>query len=160
MKKAHGTRRVVCWTLVALAAWVTVARAQFIRDTRPNLLGGELGGKAILYNIAYERYFSHRVGLGVGFMGVGTSDGAVGLIPVYLAVTPVGNQHSLYLSAGGDIVLGSENWDEVDSEWITVFSAGYLYHSASGFFVRPTMNLFIEGSDFLFLPGVALGGSF
>lgn len=138
----------------------TAAQAQMVRDTRPNLLGGELGGKAIVYNVTYERYFSHRVGIGAGFMGVGTSDGAVGLIPVYLVATPVGNQHSLYLSAGGDIVLGSENWDEVDSEWLTVFSAGYLYHSVSGFFVRPTMSLFLEDSDFLLLPGVALGGSF
>ena len=151
---------IVWYLLIPLVHSSASGQEPLVRDERPNLMGGELGGKAVIYNFTYERYFSHRVGVGAGFMGIGTSEGAIGLIPVYLTVTPVGNQHSLYLSVGGDIVVGSEDWDEVDSEWLTVFSVGYLYHSLNGFFVRPTMNVIFDADDFLVLPGVALGGSF
>ncbi len=150
--------------LLCVAAIVVLAppgvRGGGVRETHPNLIGGELGGKGIIYSIGYERYLRNRVGLGAGMMGFGTSDGGLGLFPLYLSVIPVGDVHSMYLSAGATLASGFDNWNELHSLWLGTVTAGYQYQSVGGFFVRPTLNLIFTGDGFLILPGFASGGSF
>lgn len=144
--------------LVIFLAAPLAAQKDGIRVQRPTLIGGEVGGKALIYCFNVERYFTNNVGIGAGLMGFGTDDGFFGLLPIY-GVLALGNIHSLYLAAGGDLAAGSSNWDTLDSTFIGVASIGYMYHSESGFFVRPTLNLLFK-DDFLILPGIAFGGSF
>jgi hypothetical protein len=144
--------------LVIFLAAPLAAQEDGIRVQRPTLIGGEIGGKALIYCLNVERYFTNNVGIGAGLMGFGTSDGFIGLLPIY-GVLALGNIHSFYLAAGGDLAAGSSNWDTLDSTFIGVAAIGYMYHSESGFFVRPTMNLLFKES-FLVLPGIAFGGSF
>ena len=148
-------------SLVMVAAFILLPIAAFggIRDEKPNLIGGELGGKALIYSLSYERYFFNRVGIGVGAMGFAVSEGGVGLFPIYLSLIPVGDRHGLYISAGADYANAS-NWDEVSGTWLGIYSIGYQYQSYSGFFVRPTINMIYKGDGYIVLPGVAIGGSF
>jgi hypothetical protein len=152
------TAVLACTATLLLVTPLTVQGG--VRDERPNLVSGELGGRGIIYSVNYERYLTGRVGIGAGLMGFGTSDGAVALIPLYVSLNPVGDTHSLYLAAGTTGAVGSANWEELESEWLGTFSAGYQYHSQTGFFVRPTLNIIYKGEDWLLLPGVAVGGSF
>lgn len=135
------------------------AGAAGIRETRPNLVYGELGGRAVLLSAGYERYLTDRVGIGVGAFGFGNSEGGVALVPVYLSFAPVGDIHSLYLSAGATY-LGGGSWDENWGTWFGTFSAGYQYQSEGGFFVRPLMTVIYRSDGFLALPGITIGGSF
>ena len=60
-----------------------------VREERPNLMGAELGGRSLL-GVGYERYLTNRIGVGA----------AVGLlVALSVSVVPVGDVHSLYLSA-------------------------------------------------------------
>ena len=144
--------------LVIFLAAPLAAQEDGVRVKRPTLIGGEIGGKAVIYSFNVERYFTNNVGIGAGLMGFGTSDGFIGLFPLY-GVLALGNIHSFYLAGGVDLAAGSANWDELEADWIGVGSIGYMYHSESGFFVRPTINLLFKES-FLVLPGIAFGGSF
>jgi hypothetical protein len=153
----------ICLIMVMVPAtlWAQLSTTpEKIREVHPNLVSGELGGKGIIYSINYERFFAQQFGLGVGIMGFGTSDGAVALIPLYVSLCPVGNVHSLYLSGGITLAVGSDNWDELEQTTLGNASIGYLYQSEGGVFVRPTINLIFKGEDFLILPGIAIGGSF
>ena len=147
----------VCLLVIFLAAPLA-AQEEGIRVQRPTLVGGELGGKAFIYSLNVERYFTNNVGIGAGLMGFGFSEGFIGLFPLY-GVLALGNIHSFYLAGGGDLAAGTANWDELEATWIGVASIGYMYHSESGFFVRPTFNMLFRDS-FLILPGIAFGGSF
>lgn len=146
--------------LVPAAAYGQAESSPLIRVQRPNLVGGELGGRALLYSLNYERFLGPKVALGAGFMGFGVEEGGVFLIPMYVTFVPVGNVHALYLS-GGYTWAAVSNWDEVESSGYGTAAIGYLYQSETGFFVRPaiTMN-FRPDAGFLMLPGIALGGSF
>ena len=44
-----------------------------VREQRPNLVGGELGGRGGIVSIHYERYLSNRLGVGIGGMSWGES---------------------------------------------------------------------------------------
>ena len=148
-------------SLVLLVVLIILPVTAFggIRDEKPNLFGGELGGRAILYSLNYERYFLNWVGIGVGAMGFANDKGGIGLFPLYVSFIPVGDKHGLYLSAGADYASAS-NWDEVSGTWLGTYAIGYQYQSYSGFFVRPTINMIYKGDGYIVLPGVAIGGSF
>ena len=146
--------------VLALVLLSMTAHAEGIREQRPNLVFGEIGGKAILFSAGYERYLTSRIGIGVGAVGWGAEGGGVGLFPIYAALIPVGDIHSLYLSGGITYIAGAANWEDGWAEWVGTFSAGYQYQSESGFFVRPTMNMLYKDDGFILIPGVALGGSF
>ena len=150
-----------CFLVVILAA-ASGVNGEGIREQRPTLVYGELGGKAVIFSMGIERYFTNVVGVGAGMMGFGSDEGFVGLFPVYLSLNPVGDIHSLYLSAGTTIAAAS-NWDETESNALFTGSIGYQYQSEGGFFVRPTLNIitdFDSDGAFFVLPGVAIGGSF
>jgi len=104
--------------VVSLLLFPLIAAADGIREERPNLIGGEIGGKAVFYNVTYERYFFNRVGIGAGAMGIGSKEGAWGLFPLYLSLVPVGNNHALYLAGGGTLIAGSFDWEDVTSTWL------------------------------------------
>lgn len=147
----------VCMLVVLLAAPLA-AQTEQVRVERPNLVGGELGGKAIIYHLNYERYFNNYFGIGAGLMGFGVDEGFFGLAPLYGALA-LGNVHSFYLAGGGTVAFGDTDWSELESTWIGIVSLGYLFQSPNGFFVRPTINALIK-EGFLVLPGIAFGGSF
>ncbi len=151
----------LCLLVVILAA-ASGVNGEGIREQRPTLVYGELGGKAFLYSMGIERYFNNVVGMGVGMMGFGSDEGFVGLFPLYLSLNPAGDIHSLYLSTGITIVSAS-SWDETEANALFTGSIGYQFQSEEGLFVRPTMNIIFDtDSDgfFIVLPGVAIGGSF
>ena len=151
---------VIVMTLAPLAA-----HGEGIREERPNLVFGEIGGKAILFSAGYERYLTNQIGVGVGAVGWGAEDGGVGLFPIYAVLVPFGDMHSMYLSTGITYFAGYSNWDDDDdgdgwTEWVGTISAGYTYQSDGGFFVRPTMNMLYKNDGFVVFPGIAVGGSF
>ncbi len=140
------------------------AHATGIRETRPNLVYGELGGRifvgeAATVSAGYERYLTSRVGIGAGAFGFWTAGGGLGSFPVYLSFIPVGDNHSLYLSAGATFTHYGD-WTYSRGEWSWTFSAGYQYQAEGGFFVRPTVNMVDGPGDFIVVPGIAIGGSF
>ena len=146
-----------------LIAPATVVRAG-VRDDHPNLIGGEIMGRGFALTLNYERFLTNQFGLGAGFMMIGTSDGMVSVLPLYASFL-TGNEHSLYLSAGGAYVGGGSFQDDYENSWVTQASIGYHFQSRGGFFVRPlfTFNYAIladGNSDFLIWPGVTIGGSF
>ena len=153
-------RTVLLCLAVALALAPIGASAEGIREQHPNLVFGEIGGKAVIVSAGYERYLNNHFGLGVGGVGWAASGGGIGLFPVYASFISGEDAHNLYLSAGVTYFAGSDNWDENWTEWFGTFSAGYHFQSDGGFFVRPTMNLLYRGEDFIVIPGVSLGGCF
>ena len=118
-----------------------------VREKRPNLIFGELGGRA-LASINYERYLSDRTGFGVGGMYFGS---AGGVIPVSVSMIPTGDIHSLYLSAG--VTFG---WDSSEAFVWPTAGIGYQFQSQRGFFLR----LSVSNVGFWPVLGVAVGGSF
>lgn len=159
----RGTKATVLLTTIMglLASW-TIAAAG-VRDQRPNLIGGEVGGRGIVLTLNYERFFNNQFGLGGGFMAIGASGGTVAIMPLYASFV-TGDIHSLYLSAGAAFVGGGGSAQDFESTWLMQGSVGYHYQSPRGFFVRPLFTYMVPtegGSDeFLIWPGLTIGGSF
>ena len=131
-----------------------------VREQKPNLVGGELLGRGGLLTANYERFFNNKFGIGAGFMGVGASGGFVGIIPLYGSLT-LGDEHALYLAGGTSIVFGDGTIDDdFHSEALITASFGYQFQSYGGFFVRLLFTFFFNDDDFLFWPGITIGGSF
>lgn len=145
-----------------LLAPPTVAAAG-VREDHPNLVGGELMGRGFVLTLNYERFLNNHFGLGGGIMAIGTSEGAVGIMPLYASFL-TGDTHSLYLGAGGAFLGGGGSIQGYESTWIVQGSIGYQYQSPGGFFVRPlfTFNQATAGSGggFIVWPGMTIGGSF
>ena len=134
-----------------------------IRETRPNIVGGELVGRAPILTINYERYFNNKFGIGAGIMGAANDDGFFGFFPIYLSLNPVGDTKSLYLSVGLNFIAGGGNDGDTESERLYTFGIGFQYQGLGGFMVRPALYGLVPSSssdDFLLLPGVSLAGSF
>jgi hypothetical protein len=149
--------------LLLLFVVPTVARSEGIREKRPNIVGGELVGRAPLLTVNYERYFNNVFGIGLGVLGAANEHGFFGFLPVYVSLNPVGDDKSLYLSAGINFIGGGENLEDTESTQLYIFGAGFQYQAASGFIVRPALYALIPSAssdDFLLLPGISLGGSF
>jgi len=146
------------------------ARATGIRERRPNIVSGELVGRAPLLSVGYERYLTSRIGVGTGigyFPVILQGDRAWWTFPLYLSIIPAGDTHSPYLSAGVTYV------HEVESDnslLLAFFSGGYQYQSERGIFLRATVNWLVGGADFsgnwgvgvtsVAIPGLAVGFSF
>ena len=75
-------RQTVLVCLVAALVLAPIAAhaegIQGIREERPNLVFGEIGGKAIIFSAGYERYLNDRFGFGVGGVGWGGSGVGIG----------------------------------------------------------------------------------
>jgi hypothetical protein len=149
---------VIVATSVAGPAW-----GEGIRERRPNMVGGELAGRAPLITVNYERYFNNKIGIGAGLMGAGNADGFFGFFPIYLSLNPIGDTKSLYLSAGLNFIAGGGNDGDTESERLYTFGAAFQYQAEGGFVVRAGLYGLVPSSssdDFLVLPGVTLAGSF
>src|SRR5262249_43571882 len=141
--------------VAALAASPPVARAEGVREDHPNLVGGEILGRGFLATFNYERFLNNHFGIGGGLMAFGTSDGVAGVLPLYASFLP-GDIHSLYLGAGAAYV-GAGDVQDYESTWVMQFTAGYQFHSQSGFWVRPTFTLNVDtgsSGDVLIWPGI------
>jgi hypothetical protein len=147
----------------ALAMSMVSPAVAGVRDERPNLVGGELGGRGIALTLNYERFFSNAFGAGFGFMAIGTDDGMATIAPVYLSFVP-GDTHSLYLAGGLAFIGGGGSVEDYESDLLFQAAIGYHYHSTSGFFVRPLFTYMVPTTDsdgeFLIWPGITIGGSF
>jgi hypothetical protein len=130
-----------------------------VREQAPNLVGGELLGRGVILTLNYERFLTNTFGLGAGLMGLGTSDGFVGIVPLYASIV-TGDVHSFYASAGTSILFGSGALEDFESEAVGSISLGYQLHSYGGFFVRPLFTMLFNDGDFLVWPGITIGGSF
>jgi hypothetical protein len=149
--------------VVALLLLPIVAHGEGVREQRPNIVGGELVGRAPILTVNYERYFNNKFGIGVGVLGAANDNGFFGFLPLYVSINPVGDTKSLYLSLGVNIIGGGENLEDTESTSLIIFGAGFQYQSPGGFMVRPGLYGLVpssESDDFLVLPGVSLGGSF
>ncbi len=154
-----GTALALAFALSSLAPWVASAG---VRDSNPNLVGGEVLGRGLLLTLNYERFLSNHFGLGAGVMTLGTSGGMGGIVPLYASYLP-GNTHSLYLGAGAAYIGGGDSVRNYEDTWVLQGSLGYQFQSTSGFFVRPlfTFNQSVEEDGlFLLWPGITIGGSF
>jgi hypothetical protein len=154
---------VLAATVVSWLALPSVATAG-VRDDRPNLVGGELGGRGVLFTLNYERFLTNDFGLGVGLMAIKTSGEGLTVVPLYASFVP-GNTHSPYLSAGATLLAGGGDVQDWESTWLITLSAGYQYQSSGGFFVRPFFAYLRpteqgSGDDYLVWPGLTIGGSF
>jgi hypothetical protein len=112
----------------------------------------------------YERFLNNSIGLGFGFMGIGSSDGSAILAPIYASFVP-GDVHSLYLSSGLSFLAGGGSVNDWENTTLITISAGYQFHSTNGFFVRPLFTLLLStetgsGEEYLIWPGLTIGGSF
>ena len=151
--------------LAALALAMSMAwpAAAGVRDEKPNLVGGELGGRGIALTLNYERFFSNPFGVGFGVMAIGTSEGLTTIAPLYLSFVP-GDTHSLYLGAGIAFIGDGGSVEDYQSETLFQVAVGYQYQSYGGFFVRPLFTYMVPTSDsegeFLIWPGITIGGSF
>jgi hypothetical protein len=156
-------RLVTCSMLFFLALLCTRVEAG-VRDDRPNLVGGEIMGRGVVLTLNYERFLNNSVGLGFGFMGIGSSDGSAILAPIYAALVS-GDVHSMYLSTGLTFLGGGGSVNDWERTLLLTLSAGYQFHSTNGFFVRPLFTLLLptesgSGEDYLIWPGLTIGGSF
>jgi hypothetical protein len=146
-----------------LSCTATTSAAAGVREDHPNLIGGELMGRGFVLTVNYERFLNNHFGLGGGVMAIGTSEGQAMIMPLYASFV-TGDEHSLYLSAGGAFLGGGGGFHDYESTWIMQGSVGYQFQSRSGFFVRPlfTFNQATSGSGggFLIWPGLTIGGSF
>ena len=170
MKTAPRFALLAAFALSALAAHAAPAWSASdalatggVRVDHPNLVGGELMGRGFALTLNYERFLNNQFGIGGGLMAIGTSEGQIMIMPLYVSFTP-GDVHSLYLAAGGAFLGGGGSIQDYESTWIMQGSLGYQFQSRGGFFVRPlfTFNQATQGSGggFLIWPGITIGGSF
>lgn len=152
--------------IAALASLVALPSMGWpeVRDERPNLVGGEVGGRGLLFTLNYERFLSNDFGLGAGVMAIRTSGGGITVFPLYASFTP-GNTHSPYLSVGATLLAGDDDFNDWESTWLLHASFGYQYHSPGGFFVRPFFTWMTPteedgGDSYIIWPGLTVGGSF
>ena len=132
--------------LTALLGMVVVggtARAEEVRVAKPNLIGGELGGRGVFCTVNYERYLNSHVGAGVGI-----EPGSPVWWTVYVSYLP-GNVHSLYLSAGVTVVTLKVFGEEVGAPKPFHVAAGYQFQTPGGFVIRPFGMLWFIHVDFI-----------
>lgn len=156
-------RFVLVVTVVSLFALPSVATSG-VRDERANLVGGEMGGRGLIFTLNYERFLSNEVGLGVGLMAIKASGGGITMLPLYASFVP-GGTHSPYFSVGATMLAGGGDFQDWESTWLMHFSFGYQYQSSGGFFVRPFFTYLRptergSGDEYLVWPGLTIGGSF
>jgi hypothetical protein len=141
-----------------LVSAVTGVAAESIRETRPNAVYGELGGRGLILSANYERWIQSRMGVGAGIFGVLVDDDGFYVLPVYLSFAS-GDTHSLYLSTGITFHSGGDDDPPLDGSFGTV-SVGYQLDTDAGLMVRPTATFMFAGGSSLLWPGVAVGGRF
>jgi hypothetical protein len=156
--------------LVAALLVAGAAHAEGVREARPNIVEIELFGRGLLYSVAFERYFNQYVGAGVGVGAVPCFDkdlctGTGFVLPVFVSVNPLGDEHSLYLSGGATLAISSDF-----THPIAMLALGYQLQLRGGFVLRPIVQLLVSRvqatsaspSSFILIPwgGLTIGYSF
>ena len=91
------------WFVLTVAlSLIPAAGTAAVRDERPNLIGGEVGGRGVAFTLNYERFVSNHVGLGAGVMAIKTSNGGITIIPLYASFTPGNTLQSVLLGRHDD----------------------------------------------------------
>src|SRR3989442_766710 len=109
-----NNKKEVLGTLIAALLIAGAAGAEDIREARPNIVELELGGRGFFYSVAFEHYVSPRVGVGAGVgavpcFGNNLCNGpGLLMVPIFLSVNPLGDERSLYLSAGTTLAISSD----------------------------------------------------
>ena len=148
----------------------SVTNATEVRERRPNLVDGELLGRAPLLSVGYERSLTSQIGVGarVGYLPELPDQATETLsTSLYISVIPFGETHSPYLSTG---VRYTSSGVSGGTSLYPFLSGGYQYQSQRGFFLRATVT-WIDGSaesalsvrawgSSAVIPGLALGYSF
>ena len=162
MSLARGCALAAGLTLLALL--LAAPAGAGIREERPNLVGVELWGRSLRFTLNYERFVTHRLGIGGGVMGYPSPDGPLVIVPLYVSFVPA-DVHSLYLSAGGTLLTGGGRYRNYRSTWLANGSLGFQVQASDGMYFRTMLTLQapIEpgAGESLFLGlGFAIGGSF
>jgi hypothetical protein len=147
-----------------------------IRATNPNAIHAEVGGRALLYSLSFDRVLSDDllVGIGVGSVTMndrfgGTSGLSATLVPVYLNYYFMREAGSLFATAGASLVTNSSLVSGLTSSagglqlssspLLPTLGLGYEYRSDPGFLVRLAGYL-ILGQNSVPWIGVSIGYSF
>lgn len=138
------------------------------RAEKPNDFTLELGGKCLLYSLAYQRMIGETAGLevGVSYLGGGIEgevsgvfflSGGLRLYMTKKSAAPCLSAGVVYVSAGTDAGPFGE-----DSESGVYFYAGpgFEYRVSGGFLFRGSVNIIFKGSFFFVWPGLTLGIAF
>jgi hypothetical protein len=152
-------------TFALLIATVFLFASNTWAQEQKNLVGIELLGRAGLYSVNYERWTTFRVGLGAGleywYFG---RDQHTFIAPLYISSNPIGDRHSLYLSAGATVLFSNatlfSNSRDYSSGALGTISGGYQFRSRGGFLIRPTVNYIFDGTRGVVWPGVTIGRMF
>ena len=107
------------------------AHAEEVRVAKPNLIGGELGGRGLIVTANYERYFNDHIGIGLGIV-----PGSPLIWTMYVSCLP-GDVHSLYLSAGATSFDRHFLGEDLGSSASFDVAVGYQYQSPGGVVIRP-----------------------
>ena len=149
-------------TFGAFLLGLTIASMSHAQE---NIVSVELLGRAAIYSVNYEHYFSRRFGAGAGIAIWGWGSGEFTyIVPAYLSVNPIGDKHSLYLGAGATVVRSNFTLFTSTRPYSTTVigsaSAGYQYRKGGGMIIRPATHLFFDRNSFVVWPGIAIGRSF
>jgi len=140
--------------LLTCCAWLLttspLAFAASSRESLPNQVAVEVGGRTPFLGIGYERWLNDVIGIGAGVGGfpcvecsIGNS-GAYGgyfvvSFPVYFAVNvPVTQSQGVILSAGATLAVPGHGQE---SELTPSLGAGYDLLLGGGFVLRPSLLL-------------------
>jgi hypothetical protein len=132
----------------------SVALAEPTRVTYPATLSAEIGGRAGLYSVNFDRVLNDDLAAGIGFgslqaetSGVGNKQGSA-VIPIYLNAYLMRDAGSLYLTAGASLLTSPDSikgktltpgsLQFSSSPFMAHFGLGYEYRSDVGYLVRLT----------------------
>jgi hypothetical protein len=138
------------------------------RAEKPNDFTLELGGKCLLYSLAYQRMIGETAGLEIGasYIGGGSGGESAGVfflsggLRLYLTkkgAAPCLSAGVVYVSAGTD----AGPFGEDSSSGVYFYAGpGFEYRMSGGFLFRGSVNLLFKGSFFFVWPGLTFGIAF
>ena len=146
----------VAASVLAILLSATAAQAQSPHGS--NFAGVELLGRGILYTLNFERY-ARRAGVGIG-IAAWRFDKTVLVVPMYVSFRPIGQTHSLYLSAGATVGLQVSTLRTSPTAVYGTATVGYEHLSKSGLVLRPTYTFLFAPEGGVLWPGFQIGYRF
>jgi hypothetical protein len=144
----------------------SVALTAQVRTTKPNDVSFELGGKCLLYSLAYQRAIGSNFALD-GFVSMlgATGDGETA------SIFFIGGGARYYLLKkdatpyiGAGFVYGTADTDagpfDGEGGFYYYVTPGFEYRSTGGFVFRGGIYVLFAGGEAVIWPGLSLGYSF
>jgi hypothetical protein len=132
-----------------------------VREERPTVVHRQIRGRGLRDPATSHRYFAKWIGAGIGAMGFATNGAGFGMVPVYLSLNPVGDEHSLYISPGVLFAFGSVSGvNSTLSNVLGTAEIGWQMQLRSGFMMRVGVDFLFGSGGFIIWPGITLGGNF